>query len=284
MNSCTLSRHTPSPRGKRTGAFTLIELLVVIAIIAILAAILFPVFAQAREKARQTSCLSNEKQMGLGVLQYVQDYDEMFPKAQSKDQYNNGWANSWAIVTQPYVKSYAVFRCPSDPDTELVNSTWNWAGVGISYTVNMDSNYVGSTWIRYGPFGMGSGAPGDFWVYDSLSLADINRAADSIMIAERHNGDLRTLNAPCNCTNYHSGFNRLSWAPALSGASAKIPNGTLPTTAAYPNGPNGAVSGRHGEMANFIFTDGHVKAMKPAATNPDPVNRPLDNLWDATRR
>src|SRR6201990_1309136 len=95
-----------SRRARMSGtraAFTLIELLVVIAIIAILAAILFPVFAQAREKARQTSCLSNEKQLGLGVLQYVQDYDEVFPMANSTN-----WANGWAIVTQPYVKSYAV--------------------------------------------------------------------------------------------------------------------------------------------------------------------------------
>src|SRR6187549_594984 len=83
--------------------FTLIELLVVIAIIAILAAILFPVFAQAREKARQTACLSNEKQLVLGVLQYVQDYDEVFP-SRSRDGIN--WIPAgWASITYPYVKS-----------------------------------------------------------------------------------------------------------------------------------------------------------------------------------
>jgi prepilin-type N-terminal cleavage/methylation domain-containing protein len=76
---------------RRRNAFTLIELLVVIAIIAILAAILFPVFAHAREKARQTSCLSNAKQLGTATMMYVQDYDETYPKAEFVDQ--NGWGN-----------------------------------------------------------------------------------------------------------------------------------------------------------------------------------------------
>jgi prepilin-type N-terminal cleavage/methylation domain-containing protein/prepilin-type processing-associated H-X9-DG protein len=117
-------------RNRRTG-FTLIELLVVIAIIAILAAILFPVFAQAREKARQTSCLSNQKQIALGLVQYVQDYDESFPPGQyyapcSPNDYSGKWY-SWAAMIDPYIKSgtkYAnggvdakkgVYTCPSNP-------------------------------------------------------------------------------------------------------------------------------------------------------------------------
>ena len=96
----------------RYNAFTLIELLVVIAIIAILAAILFPVFATAREKARQTSCASNEKQMGLGIIQYEQDYDDTFPTGQS----NGGKAGQgWLGAILPYVKTYGIFYCPSDP-------------------------------------------------------------------------------------------------------------------------------------------------------------------------
>jgi prepilin-type N-terminal cleavage/methylation domain-containing protein/prepilin-type processing-associated H-X9-DG protein len=100
--------------------FTLIELLVVIAIIAILAAILFPVFARARENARRSSCMSNEKQLGLGFMMYVQDYDEKYPLL----AYLNGemttcpngtpCQNIWATRIYPYVKSVQVFNCPSD--------------------------------------------------------------------------------------------------------------------------------------------------------------------------
>ena len=97
---------------RRTG-FTLIELLVVIAIIAILAAILFPVFARAREKARQTSCLSNVKQMALGLLMYAQDYDEMFGLAGGYNG-DNTWARQWSIAIQPYVKNWQIERCPSN--------------------------------------------------------------------------------------------------------------------------------------------------------------------------
>ena len=108
--------------------FTLIELLVVIAIIAILAAILFPVFAKAREKARTASCGSNCKQMGLAMLQYAQDYDETFtpmgyswqsPTAPTSDpnfsgpQSGYGYWMSWAVLSYPYLKNSQVFRCPS---------------------------------------------------------------------------------------------------------------------------------------------------------------------------
>jgi prepilin-type N-terminal cleavage/methylation domain-containing protein/prepilin-type processing-associated H-X9-DG protein len=89
-------------------AFTLIELLVVIATIATLASILFPVFAQAREKSRQASCLSNQRQIGMGFLQYFQDNDEMFP------QLGKSGSVPWVTSLQPYMKSYAILRCPND--------------------------------------------------------------------------------------------------------------------------------------------------------------------------
>jgi len=108
----------------RRRAFTLIELLVVIAIIAILAAILFPVFAKAREKARCSSCQSNLKQMGVAVLQYVQDYDETFPTSvlgQLGIQYpgSAGYRGVFTHGIQPYIKSAQIYRCPSHSGTEL---------------------------------------------------------------------------------------------------------------------------------------------------------------------
>ncbi len=137
---------------KRSG-FTLIELLVVIAIIAILAAILFPVFATAREKARQTSCASNLKQLGLAIVQYTQDYDETMPNpsvvtttAYSASGY---WTcgMGWAGILYPYVKAKGVYTCPSDP-TLMPNANYQ----EISYAINV--NAVGS---KAGGFGIPSG-------------------------------------------------------------------------------------------------------------------------------
>ncbi len=118
---------------RRTG-FTLIELLVVIAIIAILAAILFPVFARAREKARQSTCLSNAKQIGLGLLMYMQDYDECFVRTSAADM--TAWAAAgnrhsvWYRAVMPYVKNNQLFICPSDGNRtsarwDSTGSTWN---------------------------------------------------------------------------------------------------------------------------------------------------------------
>ena len=107
----------------RSRAFTLIELLVVIAIIAILAAILFPVFAQAREKARQTACLSNMKQIGIGLIMYANDYDSQYPPSQLG---TGSQIVSWPQMMQPYIKNEQVFVCPStassgfSPDPKLI--------------------------------------------------------------------------------------------------------------------------------------------------------------------
>src|SRR5262245_11929306 len=103
---------------KHHPGFTLIELLVVIAIIAILAAILFPVFAQAREKARAISCLSNFKQVGLAIEQYKTDNDGTWPLWWNGDENHIGDANYgrfWAGAIMPYMKNVAVRKCPSDP-------------------------------------------------------------------------------------------------------------------------------------------------------------------------
>jgi prepilin-type N-terminal cleavage/methylation domain-containing protein len=146
------------PTSRRTG-FTLIELLVVIAIIAILAAILFPVFAQAREKARATSCLSNYKQTALAILQYVQDYDEKFPQATPKNGTNWSGSNApvfvttppdlrgappyspvrystWTYATDPYRKNYQILACPSSLDWTISTAATNYNPPRIAHTMN----------------------------------------------------------------------------------------------------------------------------------------------------
>jgi prepilin-type N-terminal cleavage/methylation domain-containing protein/prepilin-type processing-associated H-X9-DG protein len=280
---------------RRNSAFTLIELLVVIAIIAILAAILFPVFAQAREKARQASCLSNQKQLALGVLQYVQDYDETFPYGLNKNM-PGGWASDalWTVAIQPYIKSVQVFACPSDGRGMEPNPNGpDWMGLGISYAANGYYNEWccspdwNSGFKIKGLFGMA----GEGWLMSQpKALADVNRSADTIMIAEKWNSD----------STYKVGWLALEGGRVgnMSGFSPNVmigdvfpsdwgdqraPDGTR-TEAAYPNGKNGAVSAHRSGFANFAFADGHVKAFKPAATNPDPVNKPDQNMWDSTRK
>jgi len=113
-----LSITSKSAPGGAKPAFTLIELLVVIAIIAILAAILFPVFARARENARRASCMSNLKQIGLGIMQYTQDYDEKMPPL-----VNGAWS-PWIEIIFPYVKSKQLFVCPSANNAGTSNTTY----------------------------------------------------------------------------------------------------------------------------------------------------------------
>lgn len=118
-------------RGASSKGFTLIELLIVIAIIAILAAILFPVFARAREMARRSACQSNLKQLGLGIAQYVQDYDEHYPSVSDAQSVllSTGALQYWPYAILPYVKSTQVYRCPNE-----------FATNAVSYLAN---NYVG---------------------------------------------------------------------------------------------------------------------------------------------
>src|SRR5947199_7969470 len=104
-------------RGQPRG-FTLIELLVVIAIIAILAAILFPVFAQARAQARKASCTSNFKQQTLGIAMYQQDYDGCYPINSYTGSYSAADDTNWGLLIQPYVKNLQIMACPGDPANE----------------------------------------------------------------------------------------------------------------------------------------------------------------------
>ena len=119
---------------KLNKGFTLIELLVVIAIIAILAAILFPVFAQAREKARQTSCLSNMKQIGLSVRMYLEDYDQCYPfQAGDQEWVTNTTTGTVPGQLGPYIKNWKIWKCPSAKTSAYIDATLNY-----------DSAYVGN--------------------------------------------------------------------------------------------------------------------------------------------
>lgn len=161
---------TTSSRRKQA-AFTLIELLVVIAIIAILAAILFPVFARARENARRASCMSNLKQIGLGLMQYTQDYDEMYPVIASTtgdraqypgDPVGTLGGNTWVSRIYPYVKSVQIFNCPS--------ATRKWDG--RSATVTNDISYGGNSEL----FGASGAA--------AISIAAVEEVAKTLMYAD----------------------------------------------------------------------------------------------------
>ncbi|MFO7946783.1 MAG: DUF1559 domain-containing protein [Armatimonadota bacterium] len=179
--------------------FTLIELLVVIAIIAILAAILFPVFARAREKARQSACLNNCKQMGLAFNMYLQDYDETLPFACIRYESaavrpwhgGSSTVHWWPDELFPYVKNHQIFYCPSNGED------------AIGYGYNVRLGYYGNHPTRSGP------------IYDGVKLADIEYPSQTVCIADRHEGDYpssswyrlwnSSMNNPDRWTTIHNG-------------------------------------------------------------------------------
>jgi prepilin-type N-terminal cleavage/methylation domain-containing protein/prepilin-type processing-associated H-X9-DG protein len=220
------------PRRCRRG-FTLIELLVVIAIIAILAAILFPVFAQARDKARQSSCMSNTRQMAVAMMQYTQDYDETLPR----DTFD-GQKTFWMDYVQPYVKNTSIWICPSRGSTnkhvnpERANDFTaygiNWFFLGTPYEAKIKSPQDGQTYTSV----------------RSCTLAQVTAPAQTYMLAEsswRHDKQLNT-----------------------DGVIYAIYPPEMPKDWTWAH-PFGCLTSRHSGGGNIAFCDGHVRWNRPEA-------------------
>lgn len=276
---------------RQVQGFTLIELLVVIAIISLLAAILFPVFATAREKARQSSCASNMKQMAVGLLQYTQDYDEYPPSGiimghvstptpnwnQNADTIGQGWATQ--LYT--YVKSINLYQCPDDPSKPSVN------GFPISYAYNNN--------LLLGPANVAAGtAP--------AGIAALNAPSKTIMFTEGQSSpdgvftrvyDILGNNIPTwlvrvnSGGSYNSGFYEDSpishgtdytdeWDDSAGGSADTCVAGYLSDVGylcgdATPTKVAGAsmvLTGIHSGGANYVFFDGHVKWMMGNLVSP----------------
>jgi prepilin-type N-terminal cleavage/methylation domain-containing protein/prepilin-type processing-associated H-X9-DG protein len=232
---------TRSTKTCRNKGFTLIELLVVIAIIAILAAILFPVFARARENARRASCLSNLKQIGLGMAQYTQDYDEHYPVYFPGNGISGARPYGWADAISPYVKSDQIFQCPSDPARPGANNPEN-----SGY-----SDYAYNFWI--GGWRTVSLTPTR---QSGLSLSIFTQASLTVLLTDA---------APQNATNYTVGGN-----PESVNAPGELFNPVDTGRAYLP----GAI--RHLDGANMAFADGHAKWYKG-----DPTTGIMSNVWGA---
>ncbi|HEY3282164.1 MAG TPA: prepilin-type N-terminal cleavage/methylation domain-containing protein [Armatimonadota bacterium] len=219
-------------RGRR--GFTLIELLVVIAIIAILAAILFPVFGAARDRARMTSCASNLKQLHGGFLLYLGAWDDTLPLYTRKESDAYGFRLTWDMVLQDYLRNHQVVVCPSDDRSK-----------GVTHPV------YGTLLRSYSyPGGLG----GDYKPYtpDAKALGDIPRATDTVLLAEREMNE----SAPATGANW-------DWYAVFDALGRSDHQ-------AYDRGEEVDFA-RHRGRANFLFVDGHAAAKNGSPQGPFPA-------------
>ena len=245
-------------------AFTLIELLVVIAIIAILAAILFPVFAQAKAAAKKTQSLSNVKQLGLASIMYAGDSDDFFCAEGEANASNGwGWQMTWQMHTLPYMKNYGIFLDPSDKHTGP-----DWSGPMFSYPGN--GIFAGKCSPSWGGWNMvGVIQSNRSWVNDynsPRSATSIPLAAETILFATR-------FKMHPTSWMYSEGMRGVfdPWAATLLNSDG-VDNGmSLPGQGNGPWSPpvagyNGVIYDGYGGSSPFAFTDGHAKSLKPAQT------------------
>ena len=242
--------------------FTLIELLVVIAIIALLAAILFPAFARARESARRTACMNNEKQIALGILQYFQDYDEFGPcgldAGDSAHPWNNG--QGWAGQAYPYVKATGLFMDPDDPNPQLSSS--GTVPVDYGYNENLENGIAN----------LGVASP----------LSAMTQPAKTIMLTEGWSpgykqtyyittGESVGYTSPtCNGFYFANGWRANNSGTAYCTAGLLGDKGYL--CGGSQELANAPTTGLHFGGSNFVFFDGHVKWLM--GTQVSPGNNP----------
>jgi len=239
-------------------AFTLIELLVVIAIIGILAAILFPVFARARENARRAVCLSDAKQIGLGLMMYTQDYDERLPYYFI---FTNGTSNqySWQWAIMSYVKNPQIFICPSAEKLPQVNVSHSPDTCDPTYsTDDMNINEANSNHVTLGGWGYNYIYLGESTTGPGVNIAAIANPSNTVFAAEA-NGLVTT---------------RVSYPPYYWINAA---NDTTCVSSGVNTGDG--IATWHFDGTNTLFADGHVKWMKKSSLEDYNGNGKPDDGW-----